>query len=289
MRRGMGQAETPLERTARQVQLGALLREARRRTDPKVLAERSAQVGRPIEAETRRRRGEGCSQDDVAFVLGMSQQHYARLERGELRLVEPWRLDLLAHVLGLDGARHRLLFDLVNGHPGTAIEPASADERAAAHHWLEVLDPVPAAVTDCGWNPLEVNPGFERWCGTLDSVPKEAVNFVYFAFTDLAESFGAYQDLERERRELIGRVLAAWPRHGRCQAFKTLIERLKANPIAAPMLAEGEAREPSPALLNFYRLLPYPDPVEVATLNLELPGNLRLIVSKPAAQRTELP
>lgn len=273
---------------ARRRLLRTLLRDARKATDPKVLQERCRQLGVPFDLDGGRHRGEGSKQTDLARVLGLSAEHYARLERGDLPHVQPWTLELLAHALGLDDVHHRLLFDLVNGYPPTTPKPASQAQRAAARRQLQVLDPVPAALTDCGWNPLEVNAAFELWFGAPDLVPEDAVNFVYFAFTELAASFRAYQDLERERRELIGRVLAAWPRHRRCPPFKALIARLQANPLSARMLDEAEAREPNPARLGSYHIRIAPDPVEVATLNLELPGNLRLIVLKPAIQRMEL-
>ncbi len=279
---------TDEQETARRAQLRALLRDARRATELKVLCERAAQVGVPYDPDAGGRRGEGSKQIDIAQVLGLSLEHYSRLERGEIHLVHPWTLDLLAFVLGLDDVHHKLLFDLVNGHPAAPTELASTEQLLTAKAQLDVLDPVPAALLDCGWNTLAINEGFRRWFGPADQTPEYARNFVYFAFTELAEAARTYVDVEAERRELIGRVLAGWPRHGHCAAFKGLIARLRSNPLAARMLAEGEAREPVSALVRTFRVLPAADPVRVAALSLELPGNLRLIQLKPEIQRAEL-
>jgi len=276
------------QEAARVAQLRTLLRDGRRATEPKVLSERCAQVGVPFEPDPGPRRGGGSKQTDLARVLGMSAEHYARLERGDLPHVHPWTLDLLAHALAMDDVHHRLLFDLVNGHPAISTGQASVTQLASAQARLEVLDPVPAALLDCGWNTLAINEGFRRWFGPADQTPEYARNFVYFAFTELAETARTYVNLEADRRELIGRVLAGWPRHGHCAAFKSLIARLRSNPIAARMLAEGEAREPVSALMRTFRVLPAADPVRVAALSLELPGNLRLIQLKPEIQRAEL-
>lgn len=273
---------------ARRAQLRGLLRDARRATEPKALAERCAQLGIAFKRDSGRHRGEGSKQTDLALVLRMSGENYARLERGELSYVQPWILDLLAYVLGLDRVHHRLLFDLVNGHPAIPTGQASAAELAAGEAQLQVLDPVPAALLDCGWNTLAVNEGFRHWFGPADQNPSFARNFVYYAFTELGEASRTYLDLEADRRELIGRVLAEWPRHGSCDAFKGLMARLKANPVAAQMLAEGEAREPASALIRTLKVRPGEEPVRVAALSLELPGNLRLITLKPEIQRAEL-
>lgn len=281
-----------LERTgeqevARRAQLRALLRDARRATDPKVLAERCARRSLPSSPDQVRNRV-GSRRSEVARALLMSAEHYARLERGELSHADPATLDTLAYLLGLDDVHHQLLFDLVNGHRTAANGQASEAQLAAGHALLHALDPVPAALLDCGWNILETNEGFRRWFGASDQAPPQARNFVYFAFTELAETSHAYVDLEADRRELIGRVLAAWPHHGRCAAFKGLIARLRANPIAARMLEQGEAREPVSAIVRTLRVLPAPDPVQVAALSLEIPGNLRLIQLKPEIQRADL-
>jgi transcriptional regulator with XRE-family HTH domain len=103
-------------------QLGDFLRTRRARVSP---------VDAGI-ASLSRRRVTGLRREDVAYLAGVSQDYYARLEQGRQATPSPDVLDALAGALRLDGDERAHLFALAGRPaPWPGGPPAHPRERAA--------------------------------------------------------------------------------------------------------------------------------------------------------------
>jgi transcriptional regulator with XRE-family HTH domain len=87
----------------------------------------------------RGRRVQGLKREEVAILAGISNEYYARLERGNLKGVSESVLNALARALQLDEAERIHLFDLARAAaPRPAAPPGEAAptfDRASAAYW----------------------------------------------------------------------------------------------------------------------------------------------------------
>ncbi|MFC7265398.1 helix-turn-helix domain-containing protein [Streptomyces lutosisoli] len=104
-------------------------------------------VGLPVSGGLRRT--PGLHREEVATLAGISNDYYARRERGTETRPSPSAIDALARALRLGEAEHKHLWDLTACADGQPTAPAAVPSRsvpASTELLLESLRPNPAYV-----------------------------------------------------------------------------------------------------------------------------------------------
>ncbi len=138
----------------------------------------------------RGRRVAGLKREEVAILAGISNEYYARLERGNLQGVSESVLNALARALQLDEAERIHLFDLARAAapPGGAptSRPATrrgrAEVRPSIRRLLDSMTATPAYVRNARMDILAANRlCFALYQGVLapDTLPLNIARFVF--------------------------------------------------------------------------------------------------------------
>jgi transcriptional regulator with XRE-family HTH domain len=139
----------------------------------------------------RGRRVAGLKREEVAILAGISNEYYARLERGNLRGVSESVLNALARALQLDEAERIHLFDLARAAAppsgaGPTGRPATGRRRAeirpSIRRLLDSMTGTPAYVRNARMDILAANRlCFALYAGVLapDALPLNIARFVF--------------------------------------------------------------------------------------------------------------
>ena len=187
-------------------ELGAFLRSRRDRLTP-------AQAG--ITAFPGARRVPGLRKEEVAFLAGLSTDHYSRIEQGRQLNLTPDVVDALARALQLDGVERTHLTDLsqiARRRPAAEwLVPQRADPGML--RLMTAMDHLPVLLlgrrsevlarngllTAVLGSPMNPGSNFVRWLFFDDSARRLIVNWSDFA----AASIGALRyDLGRHPRDV---------------------------------------------------------------------------------------
>ncbi|MFI2362845.1 helix-turn-helix domain-containing protein [Promicromonospora sp. NPDC019610] len=225
------------------------------------------------------RRVPGLRRDELARVVGVSEEHVKRLEQGRRR-PSPGVVDALARTLRLTSGEHARLRALAGF--AASPEPDSLVPRKVtepARRMLDRLTEVAVCVCDATWTVLAANELWHSDVCTIPDTPGRDRNVVWRAFTEAGPS--RFRDPERlagfratvvaELRDTARRYPAdaelssmITDLHARSQEFSRLWD--------APPAPGGHAdrlRVPSPVHGHLYLDL------DVLTLS---PGDLRVVV-----------
>lgn len=139
----------------------------------------------------RGRRVAGLKREEVAILAGISNEYYARLERGNLRGVSESVLGALARALQLDEAERIHLFDLARAAAPpsgrsptgrTAMGRSRADIRPSIRRLLDSMTGTPAYIRNARMDILAANSlCFALYQGVLapDTLPLNIARFVF--------------------------------------------------------------------------------------------------------------
>jgi transcriptional regulator with XRE-family HTH domain len=138
----------------------------------------------------RGRRVQGLKREEVAILAGISNEYYARLERGNLRGVSESVLNALARALQLDEAERIHLFDLARaamppsgptpGRPATGR--SRTDVRPSIRRLLDSMTETPAYIRNARMDILAANRlCFALYVGVLapETLPLNIARFVF--------------------------------------------------------------------------------------------------------------
>lgn len=156
-------------------ELGAFLRARRAELTPESVG--LADTGTP-------RRVPGLRREEVAQLVAISTDYYARIEQGRIRVSGPV-LEAIGRVLGLDDTQHAYLRELA-GRPSTERPRRRAPQRLDPQlaRVLEQLTESPAMVLGrhlqiLGWNRLAA-----ALIADFGAIPESRRNYVRMIFTD---------------------------------------------------------------------------------------------------------
>jgi transcriptional regulator with XRE-family HTH domain len=138
----------------------------------------------------RGRRVQGLKREEVAILAGISNEYYARLERGNLRGVSESVLNALARALQLDEAERIHLFDLAraaappsSGAPtGRPAGRSRTDVRPSIRRLLDSMTETPAYIRNARMDILAANKlCFALYAGVLtpETLPMNIARFVF--------------------------------------------------------------------------------------------------------------
>ncbi|MGI5131461.1 helix-turn-helix transcriptional regulator [Pseudonocardia sp. CA-107938] len=200
---------------SRRNELGQFLRLMRSRQDP-------ADHGIPGAG---RRRVPGLRREEVAQLTGISNEYYARLERGVARSPSPAVVDSLARVLRLSRVERDHLADLsaaVSRPPAPAPAPVIRPELAAL---VDAL-PGPALVTNHRFDVLAANPLARSVF--FDFTTLHGGNLARFLFTDPL-AMRRYLDWAAVAQATVGQLRVASVRQPRDAELRSLFADLTAD------------------------------------------------------------
>ena len=225
------------------------------------------------------RRVPGLRRDELAGIVGVSEEHVKRLEQGRRR-PSPSVVDALAQALRLTSAEHTRLRELA-GFAATP-EPDGRVPREiteTARRMLDRLTEVAVCVCDASWTVLAANGLWYSDVCTVSDTPGRDRNVVWRAFTETGPS--VFRDPERLagfRATVVAELRAAARRYPADAELSSMITDLLARSPEfaqlwdAPPMEGGHAdrlRVPSPVHGHLDLDL------DVLTLN---PGDLRVVV-----------
>lgn len=250
---------------------GTTLRALRQRLTP-------AQAGVPASAPAVRR-VPGLRRDELAGLVGVSEEHVKRLEQGRRR-PSPGVVDALARALRLTPAEHTRLRALA----GFAATP-EADGRVPrevtepARRMLNRLTEVAVCVCDATWTVLAAN---DLWHSDVCTVPDEPGrdrNVVWRAFTETGPSvFRAPEEPAGFRATVVAELRDTARRYPADAELTSMIADLRAR---SPEFVRLWDAPPTPG--GHADRLRVPSPVH-GHLDLDLdvltlgPGDLRVVV-----------
>jgi transcriptional regulator with XRE-family HTH domain len=250
---------------------GAAVRVLRQRLTPRA-------AGVP-ESSPATRRVPGLRRDELAGLVGVSEEHLKRLEQGRRR-PSPGVVDALARALRLTPGEHARLRSLAGF--AASPEPGGLVPRevtGTARRMLERLTEVAVCVCDASWTVLAANKLWHTDVCTVPDTPGRDRNVVWRAFTETGPSvFRAPERLAGFRATVVAELRDTARRYPADTELSSMIADLHArSPLFgrlwdAPPLETGHAdrlRVPSPVHGHLDLDL------DVLTLN---PGDLRVVV-----------
>ncbi|GAB6902165.1 helix-turn-helix transcriptional regulator [Kineosporia succinea] len=225
------------------------------------------------------RRVPGLRRDELAGLVGVSEEHVKRLEQGRRR-PSPGVVDALARALRLSSPEHARLRTLA----GFATSPAPGglvprEVTAPARRMLNRLTEVAVCVCDATWTVLDAN---DLWHTDVCTVPDErgrARNVVWRAFTEGGPSpFRAPERLDGFRATVVTELREAARRYPADAELSSMIADLRTRSPEFVELWDAPPAQSGPA-----DRLRVPSPVhghldldlDVMTIN---PGDLRVVV-----------
>ena len=250
---------------------GAALRTLRQRLTP-------AEAGVPASLPAVRR-VPGLRRDELARLVGVSEEHVKRLEQGR-RQPSPGVVDALARALRLTSAEHTRLRALA----GFAASP-EADGRVpreiteTARRMLNRLTEVAVCVCDATWTVLDANDLWHSDVCTVPDTPGRDRNVVWRAFTEAGPSvFRVPEDPAGFRATVVTELRDTARRYPADAELSSMIADLRAR---SPEFVRLWDAPPSPG--GHADRLRVPSPVH-GHLDLDLdvltlgPGDLRVVV-----------
>lgn len=225
------------------------------------------------------RRVPGLRRDELAGLVGVSEEHLKRLEQGRRR-PSAGVVDALARALRLEAAEHARLRALAgfvaSPEPGGTVP---REVTATARRMLERLTEVAVCVCDASWTVLAANALWHSDVCTVPETPGRDRNVVWRAFTEEGPSvFRAPERLAGFRATVAAELRDAARRYPADAELASMVADLRARSADfarlwdAPPVAGGHAdrlRVPSPVHGHLDLDL------DVLTLN---PGDLRVVV-----------
>lgn len=250
---------------------GTALRTLRQRITP-------AEAGVPVSLPAAPR-VPGLRRDELAGLVGVSEEHVKRLEQGRRR-PSPGVVDSLAHGLRLSSAEHTRLRTLAGF--AASPEPDGLVPRVVtgtAQRMLDRLVDVAVCVCDASWTVLDANDLWHTDVCTVPDTPGRGRNVVWRAFTEAGPSvFREPERLDGFRASVVSELRETARRYPADAELASMIADLRAGSPEfvqlweSPPVPGGHAdrlRVPSPVHGHLYLDL------DVMTIN---PGDLRVVV-----------
>ncbi len=225
------------------------------------------------------RRVPGLRRDELAGIVGVSEEHVKRLEQGRRR-PSPSVVDALARALRLTPAEH----DRLRALAGFAATPGPGarvprEVTGTARRMLDRLTEVAVCVCDASWTVLAANKLWHTDVCTVPETPGRDRNVVWRAFTETGPSvFRAPDRLAGFRATVVPELRDAARRYPADAELSAMIADLHAR---SPEFSRLWDAPPTPG--GHADRLRVPSPVhghldldlDVLTLN---PGDLRIVV-----------
>jgi transcriptional regulator with XRE-family HTH domain len=224
----------------------------------------------------RGRRVAGLKREEVAILAGISNEYYARLERGNLRGASESVLNALARALQLDDAERTHLFDLARAAaPSSGATPTGrpatgrsrAEVRPSIRRLLDSMTATPAYVRNDRLDILAANRlCFALYAGVLapETLPLNIARFVFLdprapdffvQWDSIADDFTSALRIQAGKNpqdaalnQLVGELAtsstalsARWARHD-VQLHRTATKRLH-NTLVGEIELTGDALE----------------------------------------------
>ncbi|WP_172421815.1 helix-turn-helix transcriptional regulator [Enemella evansiae] len=235
---------------------------------------------RPAEhgiATTARRRVAGLRREEVAQLIGVSMEYYARLERGVARAPSASVLDSIGRVFALSGIEREHLAQLA----GAVSAPRRSDamaETTVRQGLAGLIDsmPGPALISNHRFDVLAANQLARSVF--FDFASAHRGNLARFLFTDPL-AMRRYRDWPEVAHATAGQLRVAAARHGDDSRLHRLIGDLRAEGHHFERLWEsGEVAERSHGMKRLW--VDAVGELDLAYQNLELPEdrNLRLVL-----------
>lgn len=225
------------------------------------------------------RRVPGLRRDELAGIVGVSEEHVKRLEQGRRR-PSPSVVDALAGALRLTSGEHarlRALAGFAASPEPDGLVPREITEPAG--RMLDRLTEVAVCICDASWTVLAANELWHSEVCTVPDTPGRDRNVVWRAFTEACLSvFQAPERLAGFRATVVAELREAARRYPADADLASMIADLHARSPefaqlwAAPPFQGGHAdrlRVPSPVHGHLDLVL------DVLTLN---PGDLRVVI-----------
>jgi transcriptional regulator with XRE-family HTH domain len=225
------------------------------------------------------RRVPGLRRDELAGIVGVSEEHIKRLEQGRRR-PSPGVVDSLARALRLPSGEH----DRLRALAGFAAPPAPdglvpREITESARRMLDRLTEVAVCVCDASWTVLAANKLWHSDVCSVPDTPGRDRNVVWRAFTEAGPSvFRAPERLAGFRATVVGELRDAARRYPADTELSSMITDLRAR---SPEFVQLWDAPPSPG--GHADRLRVPSPVH-GHLDLDLdvltlgPGDLRVVV-----------
>jgi transcriptional regulator with XRE-family HTH domain len=195
--------------------LGQFLRERRARVSP-------GRAGLPAR---RSRRGNGITQEDLAYITGYSIRTISALEQGAEHRPTPELLEAIATALELSQDERSILWYLASGSPPPEPD-GTAEPDPALHRMVQALEPHPAYVTDPLWNVQSQNAAFARWICDLAARPPGERTILHWFFLD-ERSKHVMVEWEREATALMSLVRGRALRSPRGAELMAVVDDLR--------------------------------------------------------------
>ena len=236
-------------------------------------------------AVTGRRRVAGLRREEVAQLIGVSMEYYARLERGVARAPSAAVLDSIGRVFGLSGIEREHLAQLAGA--GTGARRAGPADRAGPVRpelaGLVAAMPGPALISNHRFDVLAANPLARSVF--FDFGSEHRANLARFLFTDPL-AIRRYRDWPEVARATAGQLRVAAARQPGDRRLRELIADLRAEGHHFERLwGSGEVAERSHGTKRLW--VDAVGELDLAYQNLELPEdrNLRLVLlyAEPAS------
>ncbi len=148
---------------------------------------RPEQSGLPSFGSTRR--VPGLRREEVALLVGVSVEYYARMERGNLSNVSDSVLEAVSRALQLDEAEHAHLFDLAREAPERAPRrrrSAPQQVRPVVRRILDAVTDAPAWIRNGRQDILAMNELGRALYQPVLATPQRPANAARFTFLDPA-------------------------------------------------------------------------------------------------------
>jgi transcriptional regulator with XRE-family HTH domain len=225
------------------------------------------------------RRVPGLRRDELAHLVGVSEEHVKRLEQGRRR-PSPGVVDAFARALRLTSAEHGQLRTLAGF--ATSPEPDGLVPREiteTARRMLDRLTEIAVCVCDASWTVLAANELWHTDVCTVPDTPGRDRNVVWRAFTETGPSvFRAPERLAGFRATVVAELREAARRYPADAQLSSMVADLRAGSPEFAQLWDGPPLEGGHA-----DRLRVPSPVhghldldlDVLTVN---PGDLRVVV-----------
>jgi len=236
------------------------------------------------------RRVPGLRRDELAGIVGVSEEHVKRLEQGRRR-PSPSVVDALARALRLTSGEHARLRALAGF--AAAPEPDGLVPREiteTARRMLERLTEVAVCVCDASWTVLAANELWHSDVCTVPETPGRDRNVVWRAFTETGPSvFRVPERLAGFRATVVTELRDAARRYPADAELSSMIADLHARSPEFVQLWDAQPVEGGHA-----DRLRVPSPIhghldldlDVLTLN---PGDLRVVVYTASAPTSDRP
>jgi transcriptional regulator with XRE-family HTH domain len=231
----------------------------------------------------RRRRVTGLRREEVAALVGVSAEYYARLERGKARRPSTQVLEAIAGAFSMTGTERSYLFELAHGL-GSGRSTDLAVARPALAGLVAGLG-LPALVINHRFDVVTSNQQARRLFFDFDAAHEG--NLARFLFLDPL-SHRLYRDWRQIARATAAQLRVASARHRHDPRLAQLIgELMLRGDHFADLWATGEVVERSYGVKRLWNS-------EVGDLdlgyeNLDLPGDrpLRLVLFHPAPRSAD--